>query len=301
MNSNGLMCEKNMSAKRKIKARINQVALHSYHNCSLINCTETVRRRLRKVDYSRMELSRNPKDDTKRALDVVVALGEIKKINSAITRYYNSKLTKKQKRSSQYSNQYWGGVQYLSCDNTIGHNQQIYTLTSLKQDRYEGQLDMNKVRLGYKSRDELLDSLTIAFGSLSVLVRGCVTRTIEVGHLSTFLFERMRQPFRLELSVSHGRNGDHAITKEMLSSLVNVKEIKISGYVLANWHTMENALDDLSIKIAVVELQNMSFCSHFRSGNTTWLETVSSCVPYPDSTVATDDTYSVVECSSTLD
>lgn len=140
----------------------------------------------------------------------------------------------------------------------------------------------------------------MAFGPLSVGARSDnVRRAIELGQLHTFLFERMRQPFRLELYASGLR---HVISKEMLSCLVNVKELKLSGYVLAGWYAMENVLEDLSRVVDAVELENISICDgHYSDGNTTWLETVRDRVPYPSSNVSADGTYKVVTCSSTLD
>ena len=48
---------------------------------------------------------------------------------------------------------------------------------------------------------------------------------------------------------------EHSFSNQMISSLINVKEINISGYMLSNWRIMDNALVGLSSAASDVELQ----------------------------------------------
>ena len=69
---------------------------------------------------------------------IVYAFSEIKLINNAIWRFHNNKLTKKQKKSMQYSEQFWKKIRYLSFSLSYDENKNIYKKNgSLLHDKYE--------------------------------------------------------------------------------------------------------------------------------------------------------------------
>ena len=78
---------------------------------------------------------------------ITMGILEKKKINTAIWRYQNNKLTKKQKKSPQYNIPYWKNIHYLDLLLTYEQNENIYKQNnSLKSDRYEGELNFDIIK-----------------------------------------------------------------------------------------------------------------------------------------------------------
>ena len=87
---------------------------------------------------------------------ILNCVDEIKKINDAIQRYQNNKLTKKQKNSESYSKQYWKNIYYLDLSLSLEENENIYKLNDLLQrDIYEGYLNFKIIKKAYNYRDLL--------------------------------------------------------------------------------------------------------------------------------------------------
>lgn len=70
-----------------------------------------------------LETNRMGRED-KVTLDMAAAY--ISQLNMIIKRYHNSKLTKKQKKSKQYSDQYWSKVSYMHPTLSIAENRAIF-------------------------------------------------------------------------------------------------------------------------------------------------------------------------------
>lgn len=102
---------------------------------------------------------------------IVLAIGEMKKINMAISRFHNNKLTKKQKKSEQYLRQYWKKIKYLNFSLSYDENKKIYEENdSLKKDRYEGILNFNIISNAYLYSNLLKISNYLIFKDL--LIKG---------------------------------------------------------------------------------------------------------------------------------
>ena len=70
-----------------------------------------------------LETNRMGRED-KVTLDMAAAY--IRQLNMIIKRYHNSRLTKKQKASKQYSNQYWSKVSYMDITLSVAENRAIF-------------------------------------------------------------------------------------------------------------------------------------------------------------------------------
>lgn len=111
---------------------------------------------------------------------IVLAIGEMKKINMAIWRFRNNKLTKKQKQSKQYLRQYWTKIKYLNFSLSYDENLNIYEENnSLKNDKYEGMLNFDIISNAYLYSNLLKISNYLIFKDL--LIEGRTN-----GHWSSF-------------------------------------------------------------------------------------------------------------------
>lgn len=100
---------------------------------------------------------------------IVLAIGEMKKINMAIMRFHNNKLTKKQKNSKQYLRQYWTKIKYLNFSLSCDENKKIYEENnSLKKDRYEGMLNFDIISNAYLYSNLLKISKYLIFKDLLI-------------------------------------------------------------------------------------------------------------------------------------
>jgi len=100
---------------------------------------------------------------------IVLAIDEISKINISIWRFQNNKLTKKQKKSEQYSKQYWKKIRYLDLSLSYEENKNIYEENdSLTKDRYEGILNFNIIKNAYLYSNILKKSNYLIFRGLSL-------------------------------------------------------------------------------------------------------------------------------------
>lgn len=100
---------------------------------------------------------------------IVYAFGEIKLINNAIWRFHNNKLTKKQKKSMQYSEQFWKKIRYLSFSLSYDENKNIYKENgSLLHDRYEGNLCFDIIKNAYVYSKILKKSKYLVFEDLII-------------------------------------------------------------------------------------------------------------------------------------
>jgi hypothetical protein len=100
---------------------------------------------------------------------IVYAFGEIKLINSAIWRFHNKKLTKKQKKSMQYSKQFWKKIRYLSFSLSYDENKNIYEENgSLLYDKYEGNLCFDIIKNAYIYSKILKKSNYLVFEDLII-------------------------------------------------------------------------------------------------------------------------------------
>jgi|SaaInlStandDraft_7_1057024.scaffolds.fasta_scaffold00958_9 hypothetical protein len=99
---------------------------------------------------------------------MILAIGEIDKLNISIWRHQNNKLTKKQKNSEQYSKKYWKNIRYLDLSFSYNVNKNIYEENdSLKKDRYEGILNFNIIKDAYMYSNILKKSNYLIFKDLS--------------------------------------------------------------------------------------------------------------------------------------
>jgi hypothetical protein len=88
-------------------------------------------------------------------------------INTAIRRYWKHKLTKKQKKSETFCNQYWKNIYYLDLTLSLEKNENIYKLNnSIKYDSCRGHLDFEIIRNAYNYRDLLEISNYLKFTNI---------------------------------------------------------------------------------------------------------------------------------------
>jgi len=131
---------------------------------------------------------------------IVQCIGETKKINSAIRRHQNSKLTKKQKKSEQYlrQTQYWEKIKYLDLTLTLEENEIIYKENnSLIKDRYEGSLNFDVIIKAYTYKELLEISPFLIFEQITTYRN---TGNMLINYLDNKNFLIMKNDFELKLN-----------------------------------------------------------------------------------------------------
>ena len=99
---------------------------------------------------------------------IMLAIHEISAINTSIKWYQNKKLTKKQKKSEQYSKQYWKKIRYLDLLLSYDVNKNIYEENDyLTKDKYKGILNFNIIKDAYMYSNILKKSNHLIFKGLS--------------------------------------------------------------------------------------------------------------------------------------
>ena len=96
---------------------------------------------------------------------IMLAIHEISAINTSIQRYQNKKITKKQKKSEQYSKQYWKKIRYLDLLLSYDVNKNIYEENDyLTKDK---EINFNIIKDAYMYSNILKKSNHLIFKGLS--------------------------------------------------------------------------------------------------------------------------------------
>ena len=169
---------------------------------------------------------------------IQLALRELSKIWQTIIRYHNGILTKKQKRSTQYSTQYWKKVQNVDAGYSLKENEKIFNSYDFTKNnntrgkiidsdtikvRHIGLICFKTVKEGYESMEKVLKHDKLHFNS-----------TIGNSY-NKFLFSKLK-PF--DLTISDTRF--YTDTK-----IENIKTLNISNCVIISNYGHGNNIKDV--------------------------------------------------------
>jgi hypothetical protein len=192
---------------------------------------------------------------------IIIGLCEMNKINSAIWRFYNNKLTKKQKKSEQYSSNNWKSVKYLNHKNTLEKNKEVYNLCSLTCDRYEGKLNFDIIADMYVAKSLLVHSKLLYFENMfSKRVTRCAT--VNINDLCEFMFYDMKYEYELifeNFTFNQARCSTETMKNiECLQNLPNLYCLHLISCSIEAYEEIINIINFISSNISKLIINNLT-------------------------------------------